>query len=66
MERPIGIEPTPEPIPYEKAELNASVLRIKLSERDQLLECRWVEGQISPLSMKALAQFWSTSNLYLG
>jgi DNA-binding NtrC family response regulator len=50
-------------IPYEKAELNASMLRIKLSKQDQLLECRWVERQISPLSMKDLAQLWSTSNL---
>jgi DNA-binding NtrC family response regulator len=50
-------------IPYELAELHAAMLRIKLKKQDQLLEYRWVERWVSPLSMKELVQYWSTANL---
>jgi two-component system, chemotaxis family, chemotaxis protein CheY len=50
-------------IPYEKVELNSTMLRMKQRKQDQLLGYCWVERQISCLSMKEQVEFWATSNL---
>jgi DNA-binding NtrC family response regulator len=50
-------------IPYEKAELNAAMLRTKQRNQDQFLRNCWVQREISRLSMNEQIQFWVTSNL---
>jgi DNA-binding NtrC family response regulator len=50
-------------IPYERAELNATMLRVRQRQQNPPLGRCWVERQISPLSFTEQIEFWAASNL---